>query len=62
MFGEIQTAIAEAWKKVKDTENLEKWNSLASKDKKRYQVEIAEYKSEKHTSESNKVSTFGNLS
>jgi hypothetical protein len=35
---------------------------MATKDKKRYQDEIAEYKREKVTGESNKVRTFGNLS
>jgi predicted RNase H-like nuclease len=61
-FGEIQTVIGDAWKKVKNTENSKKWDSMATKDKKRYQDEIAEYKREKVTGESNKVRTFGNLS
>ena len=41
-IGNIAKALGKSWKKLKDGDKS-KWNSLALKDKERYEKEIAEY-------------------
>ena len=41
-IGNIAKALGKSWKKLKDSDKS-KWNSLALKDKERYEKEIAEY-------------------
>ena len=41
-IGNIAKALGKSWKKLKDSDKG-KWNSLALKDKERYEKEIAEY-------------------
>lgn len=42
-IGNIAKALGKSWKKLKDDGDKGKWNSLALKDKERYEKEIAEY-------------------